>query len=90
MMKATRAEVYAALDSEREYQDTVGAAAIGDVTEADSLSVGDSILMMEEYLLRARKEWTDSASPELEALRIIRKVAGIAVRCMEVHGALPR
>lgn len=89
-MKSTRAETYAALDSERDYQEEHGPEAIGEVIETGTLSVGDEILLMEEYLMRARKAWSDAASPEFEALRIVRKVGGIAVRCMEVHGAIPR
>ena len=89
-MKSTRNEVYEALDSERDYQEEHGPEIIGEVIETGTLSVGDEILLMEEYLLRARKAWTDAASPELEALKIVRKVGGIAVRCMEVYGAISR
>lgn len=85
---ASRTEVYAAIDGERDHQDKVW----GDGPAADPrpLSIGEDILLMEEYLVRARLEWTKVGRPEIEALHMIRKIAGIAVRCMENHGAPTR
>jgi len=80
--EATRAEVFAAIESERRYQDKVW--------PEGAPSVGDSILLVEEYALKARAAWATEAAPEMEALDIMRKIAGIAVRCMEVHGAPQR
>lgn len=81
---ATRAEVYSAINGERHYQDSLwpeGRAA---------LSVGDFILMVEEYAARARKEWAGQLYPETKALDHMRKIGAIAVRCMETHGAVVR
>jgi hypothetical protein len=81
-----RTEAYAAIDSEREYQNTVWADA-GSPTGGNRLTIGESILLVEEYAARARKDWSTEPKPEVEALNGIRKIAGIAVHCMEQHGA---
>lgn len=86
-MYSTRQEVYAALDTERLYQSDASSDVIA---PADSLSIGDEILLMEEYLALARSAWAGTNKPEIEALHIIRKVGGMCVRCMETHGAYPR
>jgi hypothetical protein len=82
-MAATRQEVYEAIDTERAYQ----IAMWGDAQGQRPLSIGEQILLIEEYAARARKLWSGAKAPELEALEMIRKVAGIAVNCMEHHGA---
>lgn len=83
-MKTERVMVYAAIDSEREYQDTVWQS-----NALEPRTVAEELLMLEEYVVRARKVWTDEPR-ETEALvttEVIRKIAGIAVRAMENHGA---
>lgn len=72
----TRAEVYAAIDSERAYQDSMWP----EDAPADPrpLSIGEGILLIEEYHTRALIE--------IDSLQSIRKIAGIAVRCLENHG----
>jgi len=89
-----RSEVYAAIDSERDYQDRVWAennpANPTHPTDPRPLSIGEDILLIEEYARRARAKWTGELRPEIGALDIIRKIAGIAVRCMETHGAPKR
>lgn len=82
---ATRQEVYEAVNTEREYQDKTWRQNPGHET-----SVGEAILLIEEYVARARLEWTGEPAPELQTLHIIRKIAGVAVRCMEQHGAPKR
>lgn len=54
------------------------------------MTIGEEILAMEEYVLKARAAWIIEARPEINALAIVRKIAGIAVRCMEEHGAPKR
>lgn len=83
-MKSTRQDVYYAIDGERHYQDGLWPAGRA------ALSVGDFILMVEEYALRARKEWAGQPYPETKALDHMRKIGAIAVRCMETHGAVVR
>jgi len=80
-----RSAVYAAYDSERDYQDALGK----DRTDGRRHTVGDFILMAEDYLARARKAWTDSAG-DLEALKGLRKVGGIVTRALEENGAPQR
>lgn len=81
----TRKEVYSLIDEEREYQDTI----VGNKYNQSLHPVAAEILMMEDYISRARKMWTDSKGDEA-ALDHIRKVAGLAVRCIEHHGAPSR
>lgn len=81
-MKTHRADVYQAISAERYYQIGI----TGD--DASNMSVGEEILLAEEYLAKARALWTaDFEQPEIDALHNIRKVAAILVRCMEHHGA---
>lgn len=88
-MKTTRDEVYAAIDGEREYQDNTISNKFGVQRGEVIHPVAAEILMMEDYVQRARKEWTDNKGVE-PALQMVRKVAGLAVRCMENHGAPKR
>lgn len=83
-MKTPRADVYAAIDSERAYQDKLWPQDEGDQPR---LSVGEFLLLVEEYAAHARAKWVKESKPELATLDGIRKIAGIAVNCMEQHGA---
>lgn len=78
---SSRFEAFLVLDGERKYQDGLS---------ARSLTIGEEILLLQEYAIRAREEWTGLPGDTEEALNMIRKVGGIALRCMEHHGALPR
>jgi len=82
---ATRAQVYAALDSEREYQDVLGS----DRTDGSQHTVGDYIVMLQHYQNELVSAWTKNAGTN-KALEVMRKIGGIAVHCMEDHGAIPR
>ena len=84
MSKTDRKEVYAVIDRERDYQDSLW--------PHDGLpsSIGEAVLMLEEYASLARKSWTNETAPEVGTLDIIRKIAAIGVRCMEDHGAPER
>lgn len=80
---ASRFEVFLTLDQERKYQDTLNDGRI--------LSIGEEILLIEEYAVKARAEWTLSfEGVEWEALEHVRKMAAIALRCLEHHGAPER
>lgn len=76
-----RADAYAAVDSERDYQDA---------RWGDTLSIGEQILLAEEYISIARGEWAQEKPPEARALNVMRKIAGIAVHCLEDHGSPQR
>lgn len=82
---ATRDAVYRAIDSERDYQDRFWPGR--EQGGANRLTVGEFVLLLEEYILKARAEWTVEAKPEVNTLDMVRKVAGIAVNCMEQNGA---
>jgi len=84
--RVKRDEVYAAIDTERAYQDDKW----GEAVDPRPLSIGEDILLIEEYVLKARQAWSTEHRPEVGALEQIRKIAGIAVRCMENHGAPKR
>lgn len=75
---ALQKEVYSAINTERDYQDSLN---------GRTLEIGEEILLLEEYIVRARVQWTGNFASEESTLHMIRKVAGIAVRCMEHHGA---
>lgn len=87
-MTTPRSEVYAAIDGERDYQDKVWAES--SYVDPRPLSIGEDLLLMEEYLAKARLAWTIERRPEIDALNNIRKIAGIATRSMENHGAPKR
>ena len=73
-----RKTVYKLIDEEREYQDDLG----DDRTDGHIHSVTDELVLMQVYLQRALAEWANS-SGDLYALVQIKKVAAIAVRCLE-------
>lgn len=83
-MKTTREEAYKAIDSEREYQDKLWQNQEGG---PNNLTIGEFILLIEEYAAQARNAWSKEVKPEMTALNAVRKIAGIAVGCMEQHGA---
>jgi hypothetical protein len=87
-MKATREQVYAAIDSERAYQDRVWIENAG-LTEEPVRTVAEELLMLEEYVTRARVAWTNAPRNVEAAITtdILRKCAGICVRAMENFGA---
>lgn len=78
-----RVDVYAVLDGEREYQESLN---------ARTLEVGEEIALLAAYAQKALNVWAANFDDpaELAALCEIRKIAAIAVRCMEHHGAIGR
>jgi hypothetical protein len=75
----SRQDVYEALDAERSYQDQKWG------TLDSRNSVGDFLTYMVE-LSRKADELSNPDYPE-RSLDIIRKITGVAVACMEQHGA---
>ena len=78
-----RERVFNCIEDERDYQDALN---------TETMSVGEELLLMQEYLDRARRMYSDTFGQphETPTLHIIRKIAGIATRCMEHHGAPER
>jgi hypothetical protein len=85
-MNINRAVVYNAIDSERDYQD-LHWPQDGRPGCPNPLTIGEFVLLIEEYAARARIEWAAEKKPEMRTLHIVRKIGGIAVNCMEQHGA---
>ena len=86
-MNATRQEVYAAIDDEREYQQIRW-------NEHTTVSGGHHppeawIVYMENYLAEAKQILSRGEQQEayLEAMHILRKVTALGVAAMEDHGA---
>lgn len=84
----SRNDVYAALDSERDYQDMRKSRDQGQ----EFHSVEEFLLYMEDYLHEARnvasRTWGPEAKPK--TLEVLRKVTALGVACMEIHGAPQR
>ena len=85
-MSTKRTEVYAAIDTERAYQDARWPQN-GQPGFPNPLTIGEFVLLLEQYAAEARAEWAREKRPEMRTLNIVRKIAGIAVNCMEQHGA---
>lgn len=82
-----RQKVYELIDGEREYQDQLGN--LENRTDGKDHTVGEYITMMGHYYNEMVTAWTMNAG-DRPALEIMRKIAGIAVHCMEDHGAPAR
>jgi hypothetical protein len=78
--------VVVAIESERRYQKQFCA----DQGYGDPLSVGDELLLITAYLNKATAAWMVEPYPEDGALAEIRKIAAIAIRCMEEHEIIER
>jgi hypothetical protein len=76
-------DVLEAIVSERAYQDKLS---------DRKLSVAEELLVMEEYILRARKTWSDTFGDFSEAptWAVIRKIVATGIRCLTNHGAVNR
>lgn len=73
-----REDVYDIVDSERCYQDERWA--------GHKHEVGAHLTLLRSYMREAEEAWVFNNGDRL-ALQSIRKIAGIAVACMEEHGA---
>ena len=81
-----RGKIFGVITGERMYQD---AQLEKGRFQQPVHTVGEELLLMKVYLDRAIVKYADSLG-DAPALHGIRKVAALAVRCMENHGALPR
>lgn len=80
-----RAEVYSAIDTERDYQ----LVRWGIKGEDAKHSVGDFLTYMDDYLVEA-KHRASREEGNSGALEVLRKVVALGVACMEQHGAPKR
>lgn len=81
----TPQQVFDVVKTERSYQD----AQSGGWNHKGHPSIEAEILLMEEYLSKARTAWSSSSDKQL-CLDMMRKVVGVGVRCFEHHGCPPR
>ena len=79
-----RSEVYAVIDSERDYQDRKW----GTIDQRPK-QVGSWLTLMRAILTEAEMEWAHTDGDHT-ALDEIRKLAATAIACMEQHGATKR
>jgi len=89
----TRQEVYDIISSERDYQvkwdrDRTADPTINSYMDKDK-PVETWLLWMEEYLSQARS-YATSSFDKGSSMDQVRKVAALAVACMEYHGAAKR
>lgn len=88
-MKMSRENVYAAVDSERDYQDAGRGNAKRHDNEDPQMRPGEYILCIERCLVRARETWYHPDGG-VKCLEDIRKVTALGVAMMELYGAPPR
>ncbi len=81
-----RGKIFGIIVGERYYQDVQQK---GGRFQKKVHTVGEELLLMKVYLDKAVVKYADNFG-DAPALHGIRKVAALAVRCMENHGALPR
>lgn len=80
-----REDVYKLIDGERAYQDKQWP-----TSSLPTMSIGEEVLLLEQYIFTARGTWSLEVPPEVKTLEMIRKIAAIAVRTMEHHDTAPR
>ena len=90
MNRATRDEVYHAIDTERVYQDRLWNSF---TTTSEGLhSIEEWLIYIEDYLNEAKHVVSRKARQEADprALAIMRKIAAMCVACMEQNGCSVR
>jgi hypothetical protein len=87
-MKVTRQRVYKAIDGERKYQDILWANTESQGTHAPL----EFFAYIRSYVNEAMEELCrrNEKSARVVAMHIMRKVAGLAVSCMEKNGVFDR
>lgn len=84
-LRTERNYVYSVIDGERDYQD----AGRGNAQRHEGMpemTPGEFILCMEKCLADARNAWY-TPNGGTACLPFVRKVAALAVQCMEINGA---
>lgn len=91
-MKATRAEVYAVLDGELDYQLAMSANAHGDPAEEGKKKLEQFVLYMDDYMRELKTQLSRTWGPNAYRLPLdtLRKVTALGVSAMVVHGAPKR
>lgn len=85
-MSATRQEVYAAIDSERDYQDTlVRDDVLTEMSQGAILTPMEQLAVIRRIVRDMEDHWYEVSGPV--AMDYMRKIAATAVRAMEQFGA---
>lgn len=87
-MKATRTEVFNAIDAERLFQDALAEAAHGDPANDQRKPLESFSLYLNHYVLQLQTQLTTVWGPEAyeQPLHTLRKIAALAVAAQECHG----
>jgi hypothetical protein len=80
-----REDVYKIIDTERDYQESKE----NQYGYNKNKTVGEWIVLMNHYTTELNKAFSNYTG-DYEALNVMRKLAGIAVHCMEQHNAPER
>ncbi len=83
-----RQDVYTIIDGERDYQDKLKKGPDGR-TDGQVKQVGAFLSLMQHAMSEAHKAYYGKQG-DGPALEFVRKIAAMAVQCMEIHGAPPR
>jgi hypothetical protein len=88
----TRQEVYAALDTELDYQLAMSVKAHGDPAEEGRKKLEQFAYYQEDYMRELKTQLSRTWGPEAykAALNTMRKITALGVAAMVVHGAPPR
>lgn len=89
-MSTSRAEVYAAIDSERQYQNARWCKTDAEIAAGHNPhTVTEWLVYMQHYVKEGLRASTLTNEPEASAtaLEFVRKAAALGVVCMEQHGA---
>ena len=84
-----RADVYKAIDSERDFQEEMTRNSLRPDIIID-FHVGDALSAIEYNLDKARDAWYKDAVPHTDALKYLRKIAALCVKMGEAYGMEPR
>ncbi len=85
-MSTCRSDVYKVIDGERDYQNKLNP----EWCHKGKPTIEAELLLMEEYLKKAREAWVSKYGDPSAGLDEMRKVAGISVRCFENYGVPER
>jgi len=86
-MLTSREEAFRVITLERNYQDLLTPSRVEPSERPHS--VGEELVMLDTYIRKAKDAYTGKPG-NIAALHEIRKIAALAVRCMENHGSLER
>jgi hypothetical protein len=85
MPKATRKEVFECIDGERRYQNLLPKGR----SSGEELPVAGEVLLLDKLMGDVKAAYYQNAG-DMEAIAVIRKIAAVAIRCMENHGVIER